>query len=295
MVRKALYSYRKEHKLCTNCGIPLQEKTSRCSSCLKQLNKRRTSLREERIKKNQCIICGISSKDARCEPCKTLENRRSRESKNRRKNLGLCVGCGKPQLYSETRCLECYSKHRNANVRYKALVFRHYGNICQCCKEAEPGFLTIDHVHGGGDSHREELGTGAIYSWLVKNEFPEGYRTLCYNCNCASGRKGRLGCPHKIPPQLNTYYWKMKNQVLAQYGKKCHCCSEDNIAFLTIDHIHNNGAAHRKRDATANNLVHWLIKNGFPKGFQVSCYNCNCGRDKSPDKVCPHRRENVEI
>lgn len=50
------------------------------------------------------------------------------------------------------------------------------------------------------DEHRKELkktvGVGQIYTWLVKQGFPIGYRVLCMNCNFAK----RFGnkCPHEV-------------------------------------------------------------------------------------------------
>lgn len=77
----------------------------------------------------------------------------------------------------------------------KKEVFDHYGNFCHCCGETEPKFLTIDHINGDGAKHRKEVGEGStFYSWLVKNNFPNGFRTLCYNCNI--GRKNGP-CPHE--------------------------------------------------------------------------------------------------
>ena len=50
----------------------------------------------------------------------------------------------------------------------------------------------IDHINGKGTEHRKKIGFN-IYPWLVKNNFPEGFQTLC--CNCS---KGHLGyCPHE--------------------------------------------------------------------------------------------------
>jgi ribosomal protein L40E len=34
-------------------------------------------------------------------------------------------------------------------------------------------------------------------------------------------------------------------------------------------------------------LYRWLVKNGFPAGFQVLCRNCNWGKHAN-DGVCPH-------
>jgi hypothetical protein len=77
-------------------------------------------------------------------------------------------------------------------------VFSHYGSSCACCGESEQAFLTIDHIAGGGSQHRKALGTGGgtrFYCWLRSNGFPQGYRTLCHNCNAAHGVLGY--CPHE--------------------------------------------------------------------------------------------------
>jgi hypothetical protein len=82
-------------------------------------------------------------------------------------------------------------------LRYRerrGLVFEHYGQLCACCGESNKEFLTIDHIKGGGSKHREEIGPG-LYEWLIKNDFPEGFRTLCWNCNLSLGSYGY--CPHQ--------------------------------------------------------------------------------------------------
>lgn len=75
-------------------------------------------------------------------------------------------------------------------------VFKAYGQTCICCGESEQAFLTIDHINGGGRQERLRLkktGTG-FYSWLRYNKFPEGYQTMCMNCNWAKSKCGI--CPH---------------------------------------------------------------------------------------------------
>jgi NMD protein affecting ribosome stability and mRNA decay len=39
---------------------------------------------------------------------------------------------------------------------------------------------------------------------------------------------------------------RIKYDVMQRYGGKCFCCGEDRIAFLTLDHSDNDGAARRK-------------------------------------------------
>lgn len=83
---------------------------------------------------------------------------------------------------------------RRRAARIRELVFDAYGRKCACCGEKEQAFLCIDHVNGGGNAHRREIGRGGLYPWLVKNKFPKGFQTLCHNCNFA---KAHGGCPHK--------------------------------------------------------------------------------------------------
>jgi hypothetical protein len=82
---------------------------------------------------------------------------------------------------------------------------------------------------------------------------------------------------------------KFRELVFNHYGKQCICCGESNIKFLTIDHMNGNGRKHR---AIIKNHIHtWLVKNNYPKGFQVLCYNCNCGK-RMNNGICPHKDNN---
>jgi hypothetical protein len=96
------------------------------------------------------------------------------------------------------RCAKrCYDKLRLE-------TFRHYGGNhpkCVCCGEDNIEFLTIDHINGNGAEHRRSVGSGAnFYFWLKKNNYPEGFQVLCYNCNCALGHYGY--CPHTRKPNM---------------------------------------------------------------------------------------------
>src|SRR5690348_1104353 len=71
-------------------------------------------------------------------------------------------------------------------------------------------------------------------------------------------------------------------------GYRCACpgCSETIEAFLSLDHIHNDGAAHRKV-INRRKLYVWLRNEGYPAGFQVLCMNCNFGKARNGG-TCPH-------
>lgn len=95
---------------------------------------------------------------------------------------------------------------RRARYRLEALVrYSQDPPSCLCCGEHRLKFLTLDHIDGGGSQHRRELsksktnsrspGGLAVYYWLRKNDYPSGFRVLCFNCNCAIGCWGT--CPHE--------------------------------------------------------------------------------------------------
>ena len=91
-------------------------------------------------------------------------------------------------------------KGRQVRAWKKGLVIEHYGGVCSCCGETEQMFLSLDHINGGGTKHRKELGKygTAFYAWIIKNDFPEEFQVLCYNCNLAKGFYGI--CPHAGKP-----------------------------------------------------------------------------------------------
>jgi hypothetical protein len=85
---------------------------------------------------------------------------------------------------------------------------------------------------------------------------------------------------------------RLKEAAFAAYGGyRCACCGETEKAFLTIDHIDNNGSSHRKslggRTAAGVHTYRWLVRHNFPEGFQVLCMNCNWG--KRMNGICPHK------
>ena len=80
----------------------------------------------------------------------------------------------------------------------KQSIFNFYGNKCNCCRESNPMFLSIDHINNDGYKHRKELkltGGTSLYRWLFLNNFPKGFQTLCYNCNMGK-RINKGKCPH---------------------------------------------------------------------------------------------------
>lgn len=93
------------------------------------------------------------------------------------------------------------------------------------------------------------------------------------------------------------YRMEYRKMVFDHYGHACVCCGETIDKFLTIDHINNDGYTARKeklhpRDSAS--LYRWLVKNNFPKNFQVLCMNCNFGKSRN-NGICPHQEPSTAI
>ena len=80
---------------------------------------------------------------------------------------------------------------------------------------------------------------------------------------------------------VNSRHADLKLEVLSYYGpnEELGCCwpncETKDIDILTIDHVNNDGAAHRKRvkGMTSYRLYGWIKAQGFPEGFQTLCWN----------------------
>lgn len=178
-----------------------------------------------------CIDCGekkeIYASGHNCKPCSA---KRSREWRARKRKEGFC-SCGREKAEGDlNKCLRCRKQKtiqgkrpcvkeyqiRNAvrisvmgkqRIReQKAIVLKQYGEACKCCGEARFEFLTIDHINSDGATHRKEIKTTTLYRWLIANNFPPGFQTLCMNCNFAKGKYGF--CPHgnlpeALPPAIS--------------------------------------------------------------------------------------------
>jgi len=66
--------------------------------------------------------------------------------------------------------------------------------------------------------------------------------------------------------------------VLTNGEGTCRWCGHGDLDVLTVDHIDNDGAQHRKK-VPLNTFYSWMIKNDYPPGFQVLCANCNLKKE----------------
>lgn len=81
----------------------------------------------------------------------------------------------------------------------------------------------------------------------------------------------------------------LKTGTMNAYGGHCACCGEPHVAFLSIDHINNDGAARRREgQGHGRNFYKWLRDHDYPTGYQVLCFNCNFAKSNGG---CPHQEK----
>ena len=82
-------------------------------------------------------------------------------------------------------------KHRFILKLETICVYSNGTMKCVMCGEHKLPCLSIDHIYGGGNKHRRELRLAGVdfYRWLRKNEYPDGYRVLCANCQCVEAER----------------------------------------------------------------------------------------------------------
>ena len=83
-------------------------------------------------------------------------------------------------------------------------------------------------------------------------------------------------------------YHKLRKLIIEHYGGKCNCCGENHYEFLVIDHVNGSGTKERKKIGAANNFYRKIIKENYPKDYQILCANCNMARRNNG--VCPHEK-----
>lgn len=144
---------------------------------------------------------------------KKLKQRKDYYEKNREQQLDAAK-----KRYKEIMAdPELHRKKNAANRawkrRVKIEIIRRYGGKCICCGENRIEFLCIHHIDNDGAKHRQKLHISAgysFYAWLKRNNYPEGFKVLCANCNTALGYYGY--CPHKT----KTSFLKSKRGIFIE-------------------------------------------------------------------------------
>lgn len=114
-------------------------------------------------------------------------------------------------------------------------------------------------------------------AWAIEN--PEARRAIARRWNA------------KKRDEWKRERWLLKLDVFMNLGGSCACCGEGDLRFLTIDHLNQGGAEHRRQVGGNTSKVYADIrKQGYPRDkFQVLCWNCHMALRYGD--VCPHKEE----
>jgi len=161
--------------------------------------------------------------------------------------------------------------------------FRHRRRLCISCEDAP-----TRRCSGCGEKKPRAS--------FHKSKGRTGLRTLCTKCRYSKERDTNIR-------NARQRHLRLQGMVFEAYGRVCACCGEHRRSMLTIDHIDNDGAAHRKALTAGYKAHKWrganlggtavyadLVKRGFPPGFQVLCANCNASKARNGG-VCEHQTE----
>jgi hypothetical protein len=115
---------------------------------------------------------------------------------------------------------------------------------------------------------------------------PKGSRQ-CEVPGCARpySALGRCTGHYYDPERDRGYRDALREKVLGHYGRACACCGA--TVDLTLDHVNGDGAQHRlelygdSQGAGGTRFYRWLIRQGFPPGYQTLCRRCNLSKGKS--------------
>jgi hypothetical protein len=125
-------------------------------------------------------------------------------------------------------------------------------------------------------------------------EAPDGYRSDCQDCLRARSRRYYEANHQAAVKQRRNYQADHRSQVFDHYGRMCVCCGT--TENLSIDHIDGNGKRHREelfgksQGRAGSTFYHWLVKQGFPPGYQTLCRRCNISKGRGAHCILDHTK-----
>lgn len=195
---------------------------------------------------------------------------------------GQCPTCGGEPDVGTKMCASC--KRKRAAAMSKCYAKRVAQRLCPSCGRSP----LPDAVYCEVCSVERQ---SATRQFKIRNRVAG----ICIRSRCSAPVvKHRLceqhlvGHAQRLRDWINKRRKKIKQIVVEHYGGECACCGEKEVAFLTVDHINNDGAEHRK-EVKHTRMYVWLRQNGYPPGYQILCWNCNCGRAINGG-ICPHKK-----
>lgn len=171
--------------------------------------------------------------------------------------------------------------------RIKISVYSKLGGCkCAICGDSELSHLTIDHINKNGSSERKKGLTGytllrAVEKGTLSNEQLFNLRILCWNHN-KSRERDYMDLPTEKQTTSQRHIHKLWKEAFNFFGP-CKTCGSDELKFLSINHINNDGANRRRNgEKQGPKLLSDFRKMGWPESlkeiYSLECFTCNCSR-----------------
>jgi len=263
-----------------------------------------------------CSTCSKSLPDdafyAKYNQCKVCRKKKADERRERLKALGSCPRCRKPTGDGKhVLCASCqeygkfyYRQKHGLSERDKILQGAPPGTrYCTTCED----YLPLEEFHASDNRGvtrcaRCKAKKVAEYHQRLKEDrrcyhcrvpLEEDDESLCDLCRARARKRYHENGDERRAGNRERKR-RLKALVFDAYGgPKCVCCGEETLDFLSIDHINDDGADHRRklkeRHGYTMDMYRWLKNHNFPEGFQVLCFNCNFA--KGHFGICPHEVE----
>lgn len=252
-------------------------------------------------------------KQNQCKACKYRQEVARREE---RKKAGQCTLCNKPvNDVTKTECSDCRYKKwlKTGTIKEKSKIEKIADasppgtKYCSGCEK----YLPLDTFYKWDDrkvsrcKKCKRSATACRHSRLkterkclgCEKPLKRKEKSLCKNCKARAREKYHAnGDQNRAASRERAFQLKLAT-FDAYGGCICKCCEETEPMFLTIDHINEDGAAHRQslggKHMAGKHFYNWLKKNNYPPGFQVLCFNCNFA--KGHFGICPHEQNKLSI
>lgn len=120
---------------------------------------------------------------------------------------------------------------------------------------------------------------------------------VCAKCRKRPASEGYVACKPCRDEQaavIRKLNLAVRIKVLTHYSRgepQCRCCGEKILCYLTLDHIDDDGASHRKEiekklGRGPTTFLRSIIKRGFVARLQVLCWNCQWAK-RLNGGICP--------
>jgi len=190
-----------------------------------------------------------------------------RELRKKRKAKGLCGTCGKcPPVSTKTLCQACLDKCHDWRTQKRS------AGLCTSCGASPAnGKVECAECRRKAKAYRDAI---------VANG-------MCRDCRIRP-RVSKTRCEQCLE-EARVYVKTKKKQAYEKLGGfVCACCQETEEAFLSIDHVNNDGAEKRRNgEGQSTQLFNAIIKATDTSSWQVLCMNCQMG--KRIHGTCPHQ------